>query len=267
MECLLRIVLASELSQRVVVAGEPANIDNVNMSTNVPSVNILVHSSIQMSRMSKSKASSAAPARPATPYHHGDLRRALIDTALAMVTEEGEWNFKLREVARRAGVSHTAPYNHFEDKSALLAEVAALGFQSLRQTMEAAAHGQSRSARRAFAGISGAYVRFGVEHPAHYRLMFGAELSDGARYPTLQAASDATFAVLTGVLERGQASGQIRRGAVRDQALAAWSLVHGLTTLFIDQRLSFIGVSPGEARRHAQQAGVLLFEGLCAKTA
>ena len=217
--------------------------------------------------MPKPRARSAASARPAAPYHHGDLRRALIDTALAMVTEEGAWNFTLREVARRAGVSHTAPYNHFEDKSALLAEVAALGFQSLRQTMDAAARGQPRSGRQALAGVGAAYVRFGVEHPAHYRLMFGAELADKARHPTLQAASDATFAVLTGVLERGQASGQVRRGAVRDQALAAWSLVHGLTTLLIDQRLSFLGVSTGDAERHARLAGMTLFAGLSAKTA
>ena len=217
--------------------------------------------------MPKPRARSAASARPAAPYHHGDLRRALIDTALAMVTEEGAWNFTLREVARRAGVSQAAPYNHFEDKSALLAEVAAFGFQSLRQTLEAAARGQPRSARQAFAGIGAAYVRFGVEHPAHYRLMFGAELADKARHPTLQAASDATFAVLTGVLERGQASGQVRRGAVRDQALAAWSLVHGLTTLLIDQRLSFLGVSTGDAERHARLAGMTLFAGLSAKTA
>ena len=206
--------------------------------------------------MPKPRARSAASARPAAPYHHGDLRRALIDTALAMVTEEGAWNFTLREVARRAGVSQAAPYNHFEDKSALLAEVAALGFQSLRQTMDAAARGQPRSGRQALAGVGAAYVRFGVEHPAHYRLMFGAELADKA-----------AFAVLTGVLERGQASGQVRRGAVRDQALAAWSLVHGLTTLLIDQRLSFLGVSTGDAERHARLAGMTLFAGLSAKTA
>ena len=145
--------------------------------------------------MPKPRASSTAPARPATRYHHGDLRRALVDTALAMVTEEGAWNFPLREVARRAGVSHTASYNHFEDKAALLAEVAVLGFQSLRQTMEAADRGHPRSARQAFAGIAAAYVRFGLEHPAHYRLMFGAELADRARHSTLQATGDATFAV------------------------------------------------------------------------
>lgn len=217
--------------------------------------------------MAKVQVSSNAPARPANSYHHGDLRRALIDTALAMVTEEGAWNFTLREVARRAGVSHAAPYNHFEDRSSLLAEVAALGFQSLREALEAAAREQPRSARQALARVGVAYVRFGVEHPAHYRLMFGSELADKERYPSLEAASDATFAVLTGVLERGQASGQVRRGPVRDQALAAWSVVHGLTTLLIDQRVSFLGVSTDEAERHARLAGMALFEGLRAKTA
>src|SRR3982750_2168770 len=140
--------------------------------------------STPVSRMSRTQADSAAPARSAAPYHHGDLRRALIDTALTMVTEEGAWNFTLREVARRAGVSHAAPYNHFEDKAALLAEVAALGFQALRHALEPAAGGHPRSARQALAGVAAAYVRFGVEHPAHYRLMFGAELADKAHYAT-----------------------------------------------------------------------------------
>lgn len=212
--------------------------------------------------MPKPKSQSVSSGPPATPYHHGDLRRALIDTALAMVTEEGTWNFTLREVARRAGVSHAAPYNHFEDKSALLAEVAALGFQALSRQMEAAARRAPRSSRQALVGIASAYVRFGVEHPAHYRLMFGPELADKARHPTLEAAGDAAFAALTGALERGQAAGQVRAGAVRDQAVAAWSLVHGLTTLLIDQRLSFLGVSTGEAERHARVAGAALFEGL-----
>ena len=213
--------------------------------------------------MPRRQANSATPARATTPYHHGDLRRALIDTALAMVTEEGAWNFTLREVARRAGVSHAAPYNHFEDKAALLAEVAALGFESLRQALEAAARGHPRSARQAFAGIGAAYVRFGVEHPAHYRLMFGAELADKARHPALHAASEAAFRVLlTGVLERAQASGQVRRGPVHDQALAAWSLVHGLTTHLIDERVSSPGVSTGDVERLARVASMVLFDGL-----
>ena len=199
---------------------------------------------------------------PAAPYHHGDLRRTLIETALAMVTEEGAWNFTLREVARRAGVSHAAPYNHFADKSALLAEVAALGFQTLRRQMESATPRRARSAHQTLLGIATAYIRFGVEQPAHYRLMFGPDLAERGRYPTLEEASDATFAVLTGALEKGQTAGEIRAGAVLDHAVAAWSLVHGLTMLLIDRRLAFVGVSSPEAERQARVACEALIEGL-----
>ena len=216
--------------------------------------------------MPKSQVSSPPPRRAARGYHHGDLRGALIHTALGMVAEEGAWDFTLREVARRAGVSHMAPYNHFEDKAALLAEVAALGFEALRQALEAAARRRPRSARLAFGDIAAAYVRFGVEHPAHYRLMFSADLAQKARYPALGAANAAACSVLTGPLERGQASGPAQRLAIRDQALAAWSLVHGLTILLIDQRVSFLGVSTGEAEEYARRAGMALFEGLRAKT-
>jgi AcrR family transcriptional regulator len=201
------------------------------------------------------------PAASATPYHHGDLRRALIDAALTMLTEEGAWNFTLREVARRAGVSHAAPYNHFADKSVLLAEVSALGFETLRLQMATATRKHPGSARQALLGIAGAYVRFGVEHPAHYRLMFGPELAAREKHPKLQEAGDATFAVLTGALERGQAAGQIRQAPVREQALAAWSLVHGLTTLLIDQRLGFLGVSTTAAERYARTAAAALCDG------
>jgi AcrR family transcriptional regulator len=231
------------------------------MGHNVSAENIHRQHAVKESRASKPRTSSTSTAPPSR-YHHGYLRRALIDAALAMVIEEGAWDFKLREVARRAGVSHAAPYNHFEDKAALLAEVASLGFHSLRLAMHAAARSQPRSARQAFVNIGAAYVRFGVEHPAHYRLMFGVELADRERHPMLHAASDATFAVLTGVLERGQLSGQIRRGEVRDQALAAWALVHGLTTLVIDQRVSFLGVSPRDAERRARQAAMAMLDGL-----
>jgi AcrR family transcriptional regulator len=211
--------------------------------------------------------SRPVPAAPRSPYHHGDLRRALINTALAMVTEEGTWSFTLREVARRAGVSHAAPYNHFADKSALLAEVAALGFQGLGREMAEAARRHPRSTRQALLAIGIAYVRFGVEHPAHYRLMFGPEPAAKEAYPTLQAAADATFAVLTGALERAQAAREVRSGPVRDQALACWSLVHGLTSLLIDQRLTFLGISPHQAARYARAAVTALVEGTGAERA
>src|SRR3984957_10840336 len=87
--------------------------------------------------MSTRQAKTAEP----PPYHHGDLRRALIESALALVTAEQDWTFSLREVARRAGVSHNAPYNHFADKRDLLASVAVVGFAALGERIRAATSG------------------------------------------------------------------------------------------------------------------------------
>ena len=113
------------------------------------------------------------------PYHHGDLRRALIEAALALVTEEQDWGFSLREVARRAGVSHNAPYNHFPEKRDLLGAVAAAGFEALRERMRASVAGVT-SPPAALLACAKAYVNAGVENPALYRLMFGRALAGGS---------------------------------------------------------------------------------------
>src|ERR1700689_5539194 len=109
------------------------------------------------------------------PYHHGDLRHALIDTALQLVTEEQDWTFSLREVARRAGVSPRAPYNHFPEKLDLLAAPALVGFERLRDGLrDAKAVCDESEARRA--AICRTYVHLGLKNPALCRLMFGPAL-------------------------------------------------------------------------------------------
>src|SRR3954464_15000445 len=94
---------------------------------------------------------------PNRPYHHGDLRRALIETALDMLAEEKGWQFTLREVARRAGVSHAAPYKHFPDKAALLAELAMIGFDRLRESLSVAKPKAPQSLRDEIASVAHAY--------------------------------------------------------------------------------------------------------------
>jgi AcrR family transcriptional regulator len=176
------------------------------------------------------------------PYHHGDLRRTLIETALELVTEEQDWAFSLREVARRAGVSHHAPYNHFPEKLDLLAATAAVGFERLRDGM-----------RRAMVGIDDAdallvaiwrtYVRLGLENPALYRLMFGPALSaagSAARPTVAKAAGAEARGVLEEVILRGARSGAFAVAADNPEdvalaALSAWSAAHGVTMLVIDK--------------------------------
>lgn len=177
------------------------------------------------------------------PYHHGDLRRALLDTAMDMLGEGGGWQFTLRELARRAGVSHTASYKHFPDKAALLAELALLGFEQLRTAQLAARPSPPATMREEYLAMSRAYLQFGVANPNLYRLMFSAEarVSLNAR---LQNRGAASLDVLNDLILRGQRAGWLRKRAVREQAAACWSQLHGLTLLTIDNLLGPDTVGP-----------------------
>ncbi|MGH7728516.1 MAG: TetR/AcrR family transcriptional regulator [Vulcanimicrobiaceae bacterium] len=166
-------------------------------------------------------------------YHHGDLRGALVAAALGALERSGTADFTLRELARRCGVSHAAPYAHFPDKAALLAEVARVGFERFAAALAAAAATKDPRARLFEAGR--AYVRFATAHPALYRLMFGRERAGAAVDAGLTAAAEAAFAILLGILRdlpyRGAARAPER---VRGDAFAAWGLTHGLALLALD---------------------------------
>ncbi len=165
-----------------------------------------------------------------------------------MLAEDQGWQFTLREVARRAGVSHAAPYKHFPDRASLLAELAMRGFDQLREVLGAAVAAHPRSVRKALLSAAVAYIQFGADHPALYRLMFSAETS---RIVGVHAGDRALNAmgVLLEVLQRGQREGVFRRKPAPGLAAACWSLVHGLTFLTIDGLLlpEKVGNAPVEA--------------------
>lgn len=161
-------------------------------------------------------------------YHHGDLRRVLIDAAAKIVRKQGAAAVTLREVARLAGVSHNAPYRHFDSLSALLAAVATEGFAEFGAELRAAADAEPDARRRRNA-IGRAYLRFALANPKLYLLMFGAEL-DKSKHDELRAAADEAFAVLTNTLSRSGKSGQT-------DAINAWAFVHGLAHLVLDKQI------------------------------
>ncbi|WP_223646326.1 TetR/AcrR family transcriptional regulator [Corallococcus sp. EGB] len=194
-------------------------------------------------------------------YHHGDLRQALVDAAVGLIAEEGFSALTLREVARRAGVTHAAPYRHFADKEALLEAVAHEGFRAMaREMRERMAPHASPLERLHEAGV--AYVLFAVRHPPHFRVMFGPHFTRPRSPPQMVEGEADAFRLLVDTIEAGQAAGLLRAGESRPLTLTAWSLVHGLASLFVDRQLdeSLRGVEAAEALARVQTR--LLVEGL-----
>ncbi len=163
------------------------------------------------------------------PYHHGNLRTALLEAAEVAIREHGVAELRLRDLARRVGVSHGAPANHFRDRNALLVALAVQGFDKLREAQAEVLAQQHDSPLDALHAIGVAYVRFSVEHPAHFEVMFQREL---LMDPKLLQAAGRTFEQLMGVIGDVQGNGEgAPRGDVPLGALGAWALVHGLANL------------------------------------
>jgi len=158
---------------------------------------------------------------PRAAYHHGDLRAAILRAAAEILEEQGVAALSLREAARRAGVSHNAPYRHFADRDALLAALAADGFAQLGTALESAGAGGPRARGEA-------YVHFALEHPQRFRLMFGGLLRLDA-HPVLREAAARTYRELVGAFEA-----VVGREGAPVAAAAAWSLTHGLAQLLLE---------------------------------
>jgi AcrR family transcriptional regulator len=180
--------------------------------------------------------STRAARKPRHRYHHGNLRRGLLDEALATIRAEGVEGLTLREIGARLGVSRTALYRHFADKRALLAAVATEGFRVLRQQLvtawEEGGHG-----RAAFESMGVAYVRFAVANPSHYRVMFGGFVDPKACDPELAAEAAGAFQALVDALAALQRDAVVRGDDTLKVARFVWAVVHGVAMLGIDGQL------------------------------
>ena len=175
------------------------------------------------------------------PYHHGDLRQALLDAALPLLRKGGPEALTLRAVARAAGVSQTAPYRHFADRDALVAAVADDGFRRLHTELVTAVRApaktlgkEAKTERAGLQALALAYVRFALRHPAEYRVMFGGELPASRK----GSSREAVFQFLRGGIERLQQLKLVRSGDSYALALSAWALVHGVVLLALDGQLA-----------------------------
>ncbi len=160
-----------------------------------------------------------------------DVRQQILDASLDLLREQGLAGLSMREVARRAGVSHQAPYHHFADREAILAELVRAGFDTLRGYLMESTRFPVGDRSTA---MGRAYVRFAREQPEVFRLMFRGELTNLERFPATKQSAEATFDLVASAIAEAEALPPSREIA---RIIACWSLVHGLASLLIDGRL------------------------------
>lgn len=200
-------------------------------------------------------------------YHHGDLRTALLDAALDVIGEIGPQGLTIREVARRAGVSHAAPYRHFADKDALILAVVERGFALMQQTMQERKDAALPDALHQFAASGMAYVDFALNHPAYYRVMFSGDLLSSTGHVSLQHTSRAALQDMVNDIRRCQELGMVKPGDPVPQALTILSTIHGFVCLVNDNRVQHLLDNPYTLQEMRDRVLTSIFEGIGADPA
>ena len=209
---------------------------NIYLAPNVDAVNTC---DVQFHGM-VSSSTTRPRKKPAERYHHGDLRRALLDEALRTVQLHGVASLTLRTVGRQLGVSRSALYRHFADKQALLAAVGCEGFRMLRRALADAWEHNGRG-RIGFEAMGKAYVQFAVAHPSHYRVMFGGFIESARKDEDFISEAKAAFQVLVDAIVDQQNTGLVRRDDPVLMARFIWARVHGISMLVIDGQIRGAG--------------------------
>ena len=191
-------------------------------------------------------APSAAPDLEPKPYHHGNLKATLVEAARDLLREQGPEGLSFRALARAAGVSQAAPYNHFSGKEDLLATLAADGFRQLAEVQVRAASAAAPGLDRLVA-LAMSYVHFARHHASLYRLMFGAGNIDRHGNPVVAEVKHASFLPVHQALAEYVGTGAAA-GLVEAAAVSCWSQVHGLSMLIIDGSLSADAAGEHEVR-------------------
>lgn len=169
-------------------------------------------------------------------YHHGDLKNALIRAGIEILSREGIGSLSLRKVARRAGVSHSAPYAHFTDKQALIAAISTEGYRMIFERIQAAAAPFPDDPQRQLLEAAWAYLQFALEDPGHFRVSLSGVVERETDHPDLVQASQEGFEAVLRIAQACQARGLLP-GPADAVAVSVWSLVHGLASLLLEGQL------------------------------
>jgi AcrR family transcriptional regulator len=183
--------------------------------------------------------------------------------ALELVSEVGAQGFSLREVARRAGVTHAAPYRHFASKESLVAALCEDGFNMMLKHMHDAMHAAGEDPLARFQAAAMGYLKFAVTCASHFRLMFGANSVNREQYPTLLDASHKGLAIVMDLVKACQRAGYFRtQQSSLELSLAGWSTVHGLASLYVDGQLRNLSLQLGDLETMGQLVAKAMLDGL-----
>jgi AcrR family transcriptional regulator len=175
---------------------------------------------------------------PTKNYHHGDLKNALIKAGVDILAKDGVGGLSLRKVARQAGVSHAAPYAHFDDKQALIAAISTEGFRILYEQFISIREKYKTDPKRQLVEAAWTYVQFAQNDPAHFRVTFSSAVEQEKNYPALVEMTRTSFDQVVQIVAACQAIGLLRSGPVDVMAVSVWSVVHGFASLLIEAQIS-----------------------------
>jgi AcrR family transcriptional regulator len=171
-------------------------------------------------------------------YHHGDLKNALIQAGIEILSQEGVNALSLRKVARKAGVSHAAPYAHFADKQALVAAISTEGYKEIYENVYNAVQRHQGEPLRQLVEAAWAYVEFALTDPDHFKITLSGVVEKEKDYPAFVEVAQKSFRLVVELVEAGQRAGILNEGPPDLVAVSVWALVHGFAMLILEDQIS-----------------------------
>jgi AcrR family transcriptional regulator len=175
---------------------------------------------------------------PRKKYHHGDLKNALIQAGVEILSKEGIEGLSLRKVAQRAGVSHNAPYSHFPDKQSLIAAISTEGFKQLYDELDTAVSIHANDPKRQLQEGAWVYVQFAMNNTDTFKIMFSGVLEKEKEYPAFVEISQKTFHLVVDIVRACQNAGILSDAPPEVMAVSVWGQIHGIISLNLEGQIS-----------------------------